>query len=131
MSHFEDLFNRKPVDIVAARVTWAAEAYEPEKILNQEIWQDGPPPTIDPDPRWCDDLRGTSRGRMTIVGYLDKANLLARCVCGNYERRDTKSWRKGVKNTTHDLGCQICRHLNHIRRIDHKRRTGIWPDAES
>jgi hypothetical protein len=123
MAKMDRIYKAAPVDLVAARVTWAGVHYEPDKKLNQEIWTEGPPPTIDPPGN--EDLRGTTRGKLTIVGYLEPKKLLGRCVCGNYEMRNAKAWRKGIKEDTPDLGCQFCRHLHHLKNTDHYRRHGF------
>ena len=106
MAKMDDIYKASPVDRVAARVSGPGFPYEPNKRLNQDLWV-GPPPMIE-IPSW-DMIVGTTRGRATVIGYLNPKKVVIRCVCGNYEMRDAKVWRRGVKLAIPDTGCQICR----------------------
>lgn len=120
-----------PIDRMAARVTSPGIAYNPNKRLHKELW-DAPPPTY-PPPKEIENLIGTRRGRVEIVGYLGRRRLskakgnqhnwLMRCGCGKYESRDGYAWRRGLKAGQPDL-CQHCGHLAHVKRHDHWARTG-------
>lgn len=120
MAKSESIVGSRPVDGVAARVVGPGYQYVPRKRLCQELWV-GPPPMM-PTPAG-DESVGTTRGRMTIVGYLERHKLLARCVCGNYERRDAYNWRKGVRNSLPEPGCQMCRHDAYLKDKDAHRRS--------
>lgn len=122
MAKTPDIVAAKPIDRTAGLVVSGGVHFDSSKRLNQEIWTDGPPPVVDPPQD--EDLRGTSRGRMVIFGYLSRQKLLGRCSCGNYEMRDAKKWRKGLRDGKDDLGCQYCVETNHQKNKDHFRRTG-------
>lgn len=120
-----DIISRRPVDRVAAQVTSSGYHYEPlDKKYNQSIWKDGPPDILHPTKNPQPDLTGTRRGFITIHGYLDEKILVGRCVCGNYELRNAKSWRKALTEEREDYGCQDCSHAKYLKRKDHFRRTG-------
>ena len=57
---------------------------------------------------------------MTIVGYLGGTKLLARCVCGNYETRNVKTWVK--PKGANDNCCQMCSHNRYLKRDDSLRQ---------
>ena len=71
------------------------------------------PPTV------VEDLRGTRRGSMIVIGYDRRVKRgdhawIARCDCGIYEVRRGRAWRRGLANTTVD-SCQWCKKLDHHR----------------
>lgn len=117
-----------PVDSVAARVTSPGVHFNPDKRLQQEIWE--APPECDPMPNNLpDDLSGTRRGRVVIVRYFGRTESgkhawLARCVCGKYEIREGASWRRGLRKGKDDLGCQYCNHHQYLKRNDEYHRLG-------
>jgi hypothetical protein len=96
------------------------DLYEPDIILTQTVF-DAPPKTK-AVPSYLQDLTGSKRGKMTIVGYLGYIatssygrnnrhpphKWLAKCVCGKYEIRDGSIWRKGLRKNTQDAGCCYC-----------------------
>lgn len=70
-----------------------------------------------------DDFTGRKFGRLTVIGmYADGAGKwVCRCSCGSYLVRSSKA----IKNqqNIHDA-CSECRHLMHLKRNEHWRRTG-------
>jgi len=120
-----------PVDRDAARVVRAGVSFKSSRVGNSaELGRDTvatttPPPGVE-------DLRGQVRGRMAIVGYLErrlstprpdangtvrkKDRWLARCACGRLEVRRGLSWRRGVWAGTPDY-CEECKHLDYLRKI--------------
>lgn len=76
-------------------------------------------------PRYLEDLIGTKRGKMTVVGYLGYQatpsynrnkrhpphKWLVKCICGKYEVRDGYKWRRGLKSNTPDEGCAYCHYF--------------------
>lgn len=122
MAKMGEIGTARPIDKTAGMVVGCGTHFDSSKCLNQEVWTDGPPPVIDPPT--AEDLSETKRGRIVIFGYLSLKKLLGRCVCGNYEMRDAKKWRKGLKEGKDDLGCQYCVETYYLRRKDEFRRTG-------
>jgi hypothetical protein len=107
------------VNKTARIVTSPQEEYKPNKKLNQDIWEAPPTTHIIPVPEGKTNLVGTKRGWMIIVGYFGKNKWLAKCVCGKYEKRDGKRWKKGLKNNIEDEGCAYCQHNKHLQKRAH------------
>lgn len=122
---------RTAVNRLARVVTMPAkeiDLYE-QKIHPKERVFDAPPKTK-AVPRYLEDLTGTKRGKMTIVGYIGYSfgpnrknqkkhpphKWLAKCICGKYEIRDGYLWRKRMKNNTPDLGCAYCNQFERKQR---------------
>lgn len=113
---------RVPANKLALIVTQPSEKHyydAPNTVANsQTIWKT--PPIMDEKPPSGQNLIGTKRGMVTIVGYygsnktLKTSQWVAKCSCGNYILRNGKTWRKGLKNETFDC-CQICKHINRMR----------------
>lgn len=112
----------KPINKTASLVVGKGTEYVGSKRFNQEIWTAGPPPVIEPS--HGEDLRGTSRGRMTVFGYFNRFMLVCRCVCGNYELRRADRWRDGLRKARPDSGCQYYIETEYLRNKDHFRRHG-------
>lgn len=121
-----------PVDRVAARVMQPGYTFVPEGGLPCEYW-DAPPETQEPPPEIVD-LRGSRRGTLQIVGYLNRRGpsqhrWLARCGCGKYEPRHGIRWRRGLARGLEDH-CGHCEYRRRLRSRDRQRRTGEYGDGE-
>lgn len=124
-----DIFDRiatsSPVNRGAGlAVSGASVHYDPKITKTREIWD--APPAMRPVPPDAPALVGFKFGRMTVVGMLAETNgryarWLVRCVCGKYEAR-----RAAVITGKHAAlsQCQVCDHLDSLRRIDRVRQFG-------
>jgi len=110
-SKFRHLRNRRPIDALARRVTAPAERHDVGLIEGESetplpMW-----PWCGPGCKKANDLTGTRRGLMTIMGYAGDegryrgpgmrpksksgrgSRWVARCVCGTYAYRRSKRWK--------------------------------------
>lgn len=68
---------------------------------------------------------GTTFGRFTVIGALDKENsqgrrlFVVRCQCGAYEERTRKAATNPANN---EDACRECRHLAYIKRRERELR---------
>lgn len=117
-----------PVDRVAARVTAPAPTWTAlGNQLHMPRWE-APPPIV-PIPEGAEDLTGTVRTRMRVVGYLGEGRLLVRCACGYYEYRKSSSWKRSLLRGKGDA-CQECRNRDHLRRCAVRDSTGEWKEHD-
>lgn len=124
---------RKPVDKTAALVTGKGESYD--LIIKQSsiVCSKRPLPTYK-IPKFCVDLAGVKIGNMTVIGYshpkrtgtgkrAGKGSLwVVKCVCGNYEYRNSRVIKKHLKgevNRPLDNMCVVCKKLKHMREFVH------------
>lgn len=131
---------RVPIDRTARRVTSPGVAYTPNFKPYCETW-DVPPPLAPSDhPAFLtpefQDLTGTVRGRMRIIGYLGVrpsgkgSGWLARCSCGKYELRRSQSWKRGMADGSDDM-CAICAWTLKVRSNEERYRQGENPGYNS
>lgn len=129
-----------PIDQIARRVTSPGVTYAPNRTAYCETW-DVPPPLAPCDhPAFSqpefEDLTGTVRGRMRIVGYLGVrssekgSGWLARCACGKYEVRRSKRWKRGVADGADDM-CAVCDWTRKLRDNEEAYRKGLNPGYAS
>lgn len=110
-----------PVNATAARVVARGEAYESKKKV---LVTESPfPMRTRPPLKNSIDLTGIRQGRLVVVGLSeDKRGVwVCRCDCGVYCHRKAKAIRNP---RNHVDRCEECRHLAHLKRNDHYRRTG-------
>lgn len=128
---FDRLFTSVPVNRSAAlAVSGGGERYEPAVKTDSRYW-DTPPP-LPPLPENCQDLTGTTFGRLVVVGYYGSGSggggkgsiWLVRCKCGAYETRRTKSIKK-LGNGFH--ACHKCDYQKHLKRQQFFDRAKRWP----
>lgn len=119
---------RQPVNRTAHEVSKPGIGYIPKKRLNQPLWKS--PPSMMSVPTNIQNLTGVVFSRFTVIGLKScgkgKTLWLVRCACGNYETRRSKS----IQNPNNDKDCcQICRHLEFLKREQRYREVGIDIDA--
>ena len=112
------LYPSAPIDRVAARVTGVSDRYIPD--VNILTADQATPIRVRQLPwnfRPADDLTGTRRGRLTVIGLSADFNSrwVVRCDCGVYTLRTPKA----VKNESNETDrCGECRHLSYLKRKD-------------
>lgn len=117
--------NPDPVNKQAAISTSKGTHYNSKKTILQ-VCQRDPLPTYRPK---SNDLTGTRRGRLTVVGLFEgsKRYWVCRCDCGNYVVRRAKA----IRNENNDQDrCDECRQLAYLQRADHYRQTGKDKDIK-
>ncbi|MCK5612533.1 hypothetical protein KAR91_62255 [Candidatus Pacearchaeota archaeon] len=122
----DKFITKKPINKTAALVVGKGYEYTPDKKI-QTADQDTPIPTK-PILKNQLDLTGYKVGRLTVIGLSDKkhkkyALWVARCDCGVYTERRAKTIRNEANS---DDCCELCRHLNKLKRDERRRRTGKY-----
>src|SRR5436190_23478398 len=123
-----------PIDSTAARVISRGFSHEfKSKPNTSDLW-DNPPPILRIPPG-ISNHTGERHGQIVLIGICDLTphklgfKWLARCDCGMFTSRRSKSWRKSSNNGT-DV-CQKCNVQNQRIRAYHRKKhfemTGQWP----
>jgi len=120
-----------PINKTASRVVSSGVAYEP--TINSEAPHWEVPPITRDVPDNAENLIGTQKGWLTVVGLLPKKSSkqkprwLVRCLCGAYECRS----RNALFNPDNkEDRCKNCKHSQKLKRRDIFRRTGKWEGEE-
>jgi hypothetical protein len=146
-----------PIDRMAAIVVSRGVTFEPESLrLNESVWE-VPPPVVE---HWGnrkrpDNLMGLRFGRLTVYGYsfahknkvvrdergrrirggvTQKHSWVCRCSCGLYVRRsDTaiKGFTNGKNPCAGEQMCPVCLYLERLKKREHLRIFGRWPDEQN
>lgn len=121
---FDKLLASRPVNKQAAKVLGGGIRYEPKIKMQNRRW-DAPPP-MKSVPKDAPQLVGVRCGRLTVVGLLDEsrngeAAWVVRCTCGAYETRKAKAVRNPANSQDR---CYVCRHLEHLKHQDNRRKYG-------
>lgn len=122
INKMENIASKTPINKTAALVTNKGVHFRPKinKNGSRLIWEIQPP--IKPVPDNANNLVGLRKGRLTVIGILDKKLLsinrkcshswwVVRCDCGNYSIRRSKSLLKkhneSIPYGPH-LMCHVC-----------------------
>ena len=118
----KDHIPRTPINKVAALVIADGIHFEPYIKPHSHFCTDVMPDTL-PVPYNITNMIGQKSGRVKIIGYMGSVGesqknkyhkWLVRCVCGNYEIREGRRWRRSRRLKRQDEGCLICRKINYI-----------------
>jgi len=117
-----------PINRTAKTVTSKGSRFKYKSNVKNPPTFSTPLKTIKP-PKEIENLTGSSRGNMTIIGYIGKPGRdhtwLAKCVCGNYETRNGFIWRKALRKNKKDHGCFHCLQHTSIIRSEYYKRNGF------